>query len=98
LDGRVAFACSTNNIWNLCLADQNGQTAVPLLTDLNQADSTLTVRVAPSWSKDGQWLAYMAIGPNNDWDIWLYSLALQRSFNLTATKLVSNQLQPRWSK
>lgn len=96
-DGSLVFACHTDT-WNVCVCDAEGNNVYALLENLSQPDDTQLNRVTPTWSPDGQWIAYMALGPENDLDIYLYSLVFGQSFNLTAAILDGNQLQPRWSK
>jgi Tol biopolymer transport system component len=52
--------------------------------------------VTPSWSPDGQWLAY-ASNKDGDWDVYLYHVVLKINVNMTE-KLNGDQFHPVWSK
>jgi Tol biopolymer transport system component len=101
-DGRLAFACKDSDRWNLCTADSSGQgfklEIENVLINNKRTDKKPVIpEVTPSWSPDGNWIALALQGQDSDWDIVLYSPALNIRYNLTAA-LPGNQFEPSWSK
>jgi eukaryotic-like serine/threonine-protein kinase len=101
-NGAIAYACSNKQFWGLCLMDRQGQhlgilqSQLAAVNTLRPSPKRMAPPVTPSWSPDGQWLAY-ASNKDGDWDIYLFNPELQLEINLTAD-LVGDQFEPAWSK
>jgi hypothetical protein len=102
LDGSLAYACSEGDTWGLCLQNLDENTFSYLLKDLGPVKAVerglkpAISGVTPSWSPDGQWLAY-ASNKDGDWDVYLYHVVLKINVNMTE-KLNGDQFHPVWSK
>jgi hypothetical protein len=98
-NGEVAYACSKGKGSNhLCITDRSGNAHVEIknLVADNSRPLMQIPEISPSWSPDGNWIAYSS-NKNGNWDIYLYSPSLKIEFNLTAS-LPSNEFEPSWSK
>lgn len=101
---RVAYACVDASkgykVWGLCLTSVQNPTQIVLRPDvhptpaLNQ-NTLFPHAVTPSWSPDGEWLAY-ASDRDGDWDIYLLHVATNYEINLTVSWGSSDERQPSW--
>jgi len=101
-DGSLAYACSESETWGLCVQDLKNNTFSYLLKELgpikaiNRGLKPAVSGITPSWSPDGQWLAFAA-NTDGDWDIYLYHIGMKIIVNLTQN-LDNDQFHPVWSK
>lgn len=106
VSNQIAFACSTGSgedrQWSLhVLSLEDGSPAQSAVvsglhtgSELDEARQVVRHAITPSWSPDGQWIAYSS-DRDGDWDIYLYPLDGGESINLTAD-LESDEFHPRW--
>lgn len=106
ISDRIAFACSTGSgedrEWSLhVLSLEDGapvQSAVVNNlhsgSELDDARQVVRHAITPTWSPDGQWIAYSS-DKDGDWDIYLYALDGGESINLTGD-MASDEFHPRW--
>jgi len=102
--GQVAFACgigeANDRQWSLCLTPAGSSSVSVLMTNLHFGSERDSVRevvrhaVTPSWSPDGQWLAF-ASDMDGDWDVYIYSLNTRNLINLTDT-WPTDEFHPTW--
>jgi TolB protein len=85
---QVAFASNRNGYWDLYLLDlPSGQ--------LTRLTDTLAYEAAPSWSPDGQWLAYEAY-QNDNLDIRIQSTSDPNEI-IPLTEHMASDHSPAWS-
>lgn len=103
---QIAFACSTGSgadrQWSLHVHSLEDGVAVQSAvvselhtgSELDEARQVVRHAITPSWSPDGQWIAYSS-DRDGDWDIYLYPVDGGERINLTA-ELESDEFHPRW--
>ncbi|MBP6471897.1 MAG: serine/threonine-protein kinase [Chloroflexi bacterium] len=101
---RIAYACvdvsNGYKVWDLCLTSVQNPAQVVLKPDLHPTPSPgqealYPHAVTPSWSPDGEWVAY-ASDKDGDWDIYLFHVATNYEINLTGSWGSSDERQPSW--
>jgi len=101
---QVAYACLDRSrgfsVWGLCITSVEKPTPVLLKPDLHPTPfpsetNAFSQPITPSWSPDGEWLAY-ASDKDGDWDIYLLHLATNYEENLTRNWAGSDEKHPSW--
>jgi hypothetical protein len=95
-----ALAAAAAGVWFRFGRDASGPPAVPLVRNAVQVTSTLDVESYPSWSPDGDRLAYQshesAYWRLGNHDIWVVQLGSGEPRNLTKDS-PANDRRPSWS-
>ncbi len=98
--GAVIVAVGAASIWLLGSRWGAGSEIVPRLLNATQLTSALSIESYPTWSPDGQRLAYQANDAGlyllGNHDIWVVQLGSGEPVNLTRGSL-ANDRRPSWS-
>lgn len=88
-DGKkIAFASNRSGRWSLYTMDLDGKNVV----QLTGQNTTGGQDLHPSWSADGNWIAYSSLGIRSGvWELWILDV------NTSARKMVGEGLFPAWS-
>ncbi|HEX6383559.1 MAG TPA: hypothetical protein VF177_02710 [Anaerolineae bacterium] len=103
VDDRIAFACSSGDIrtWSLYVYEDGvlRQVLADLHIGSERYEQRQTVRhaVTPTWSPDGQWIAFSS-DMDGDWDIYAYALETGQVVKLTEEWSGSDEIHPWWSR
>jgi eukaryotic-like serine/threonine-protein kinase len=96
----AALVVGTTSIWRLWSRDEPGVSAVPRLQNAVQLTSSLDVESYPTWSPDGERLAYQSSQAGHYYignhDIWVAQLGGGEPVNLTKDN-PANDRMPSWS-
>jgi serine/threonine protein kinase/Tol biopolymer transport system component len=104
VNDEIAFACGedVNSVWSLCIAGAtNGGVEVlhPRLGFGSERESRSGDEsghfITPSWSPDGQYIAFATNALNDNWEIYVYEINTGQVSNLTNTPRI-DEMHPRW--
>jgi serine/threonine protein kinase len=97
-NNQLAYACvdTSQNVWRLCITSIQNPQPRTLVENLHPIPSDASLSfVKPSWSPDGEWLAYSS-DKDGDWDIYLLHVSTNYEENLTTSWGNSDEKQPSW--